>query len=280
MIGTLLIIDSMHFIFARMLIRFLPPTASVFFVLFISTIEVGIYGFATKRLKFATFRKNVWFFVGIGLLIAVSTNLNYAAMEFIDPGTAALLGKTGKIWSLALGLLWLREKLTRPQILGALLAIGGIFLLSYHAGEYTRVGTLMVLASTFLYAVHTGMTKKIGQDMDFVNFFFFRLLVTSVFLFLITSITGTITMPSLTVWGYLLLVGTIDVTLSRSIYYLSLRRLDLSIHTLVLTLSPVVAIVWTIVFFAIFPSIRQLIGGFIVIAGVIIIGIFRESRNK
>jgi drug/metabolite transporter (DMT)-like permease len=218
--------------------------------------------------------------LGIGLLVAASTNLNYAAVGYIDPGTASLLGKTGEIWSLGLGLFWLREKLTHPQFLGATLAIGGVFVISYQAGEYNRVGTFMVLAATFLYTLHTGMTKKYGEDMDFVNFFFFRLLITSTFLFLITSIMGTITWPSSTAWGYLLLVGTIDVTFSRSIYYLALRRLNLSIHTLVLTLSPVVAIIWTIVFFEYYPSTQQLIGGFIVILGLIIVSKYRESKNN
>ena len=76
LIGTLLIIDSMHYIFARMLIPHLPPSVSALFVLLISTIEVV----ATKRLKFESCRKNVWFFLGIGLLVAASTNLSYAAV--------------------------------------------------------------------------------------------------------------------------------------------------------------------------------------------------------
>jgi drug/metabolite transporter (DMT)-like permease len=280
LIGTLLIIDSMHYVFARMLVPHLSPSASAFFVLLIGTTEVGIYGIATKQLRFANFQKNVWFFLGIGLLVAVSTNLNYASVGYIDPGTASLIGKSGQIWSLGLGLFWLQEKLTRPQFLGATLAIGGVFVISYQVGEYNRVGTFMVLAATFLYALHTGMTKKYGEDMDFVNFFFFRLLITSSFLFLITTITGTITWPSSTAWGYLLLVGTMDVTLSRSIYYIALRRLNLSIHTLVLTLSPVVAILWTIVIFKIYPSTQQLIGGFIVIFGLLIVGKYRESKNN
>jgi drug/metabolite transporter (DMT)-like permease len=269
----------MHYVFARMLVPHLPPSTSAFFVLLIATIEVGIYGIATKKLKFENFQLNAWFFFGIGILVAISTNLNYAAVRYIDPGTASLLGKSGKIWSMGLGLLWLREKLTGPQFLGATLAIGGVFVLSYQAGEYNRVGTFMVLTATFLYTLHTGVTKKYGENMDFVNFFFFRLLITSIFLFLITSIVGTITWPSSTAWGYLLLVGTMDITFSRSIYYLALRRLNLSIHTLVLTLSPVVAIIWTIIFFEIYPSTLQLFGGFIVIIGLLIVGKYYETKK-
>jgi len=279
LIGILLITDSMHYIYARMMVPHLPPSVSSFFVLLIAAIEVGIYGLATKQLKLETIRKNVWFFVGIGLLVAGSTNLNYAAVGFIDPGVASLIAQTGKIWGLGLGLFWLREKLTRPQFLGSGLALAGVFVITYQAGEYLRVGSFMVLGATFLYTIHAGITKKYGEDIDFINFFFFRLLFTSTFLFLITSFMGTITWPTPTTWLYLLLVGTMDVTISRSIYYLSLRKLDLSIHTLILTLSPVVTVLWTIIFFAIYPSTQQLIGGLIVILGIFVVSKYREPNE-
>lgn len=280
LIAALLVLDSMHFVWARMLIPHLPPSTSALFVLSVSTIEVGLYGLWTKRLRLESFLKNAPFFLGIGLLVAASTNLTYASVGYIDPGTASLLGKTGKIWSLGLGLFWLKEKLTRPQFLGAALAIGGVFLISYQVGEYSRIGAVMVLIATFLYTLHTALTKKFGEEMDFVNFFFFRVLITSLFLVLIASINGTLTWPSSIAWRYLLLVGTIDVTFSRSIYYLALRRLKLSIHTLVLTLSPLVAILWTIVYFDIYPSSRQLMGGALIIFGLLIVSRYRDLKSS
>jgi drug/metabolite transporter (DMT)-like permease len=280
LIGTLLIVDSLHYVFARMLVQWLHPSVSVTFVLLIAAIEVGIYGILTKQLKLESFRKNAWFFIGIGLLIAVSSTLNYTAVKFIDPGIASLIGQTGKIWSLGLGLIWLKEKLTRPQFFGAAFAIGGVFIITYQAGDYLRIGSIMILGGTFLYAIHAGIVKKFGEGIDFVNFFFFRLLLTALFMLLFITTRGIFTWPSTKTWGYLLLVGTIDVMFSRSIYYIALRRLNLSIHTLVLTLSPVVTILWTIVIFSIYPSAKQLVGGIIVILGIFIIGRYRESKGR
>jgi hypothetical protein len=39
-----------------------------------------------------------------------------------------------------------------------------------------------------------------------------------------------------------------------------------------------VAILWTIAFFDIYPSTQQLIGGFIVIFGLLLVGKYRESN--
>ncbi|MGD8457077.1 MAG: DMT family transporter [Anaerolineales bacterium] len=275
----MLIVDSLHFIFARMLVQRLQPSVSASFVLVIATIEVGIYGLVTKQLRFGSLRKNAWFFLGIGFFVAGSTILNYTSVEFIDPGIASLISQTGKLWGLGLGLVWLKEKLTRQQFFGAALAIMGIFIITYQAGEYLRIGSMMVLGGTFLYAIHAGLVKKYGEEIDFVNFFFFRLLLTTIFMFLFISTTGIFTWPTPPVWKYLLLVATIDVAFSRSIYYLALRRLKLSVHTLVLTLSPVATTLWTIVFFSIYPSSKQMAGGLIILLGVFIVGKYRSTTD-
>ena len=175
--------------------------------------------------------------------------------------------------------MWLKDKLSRQQFFGAALSIIGIFIITYQAGDYLRIGSVMVLAGTFMYAVHAGLVKKYGEEIDFLNFFFFRLMMTTVFMFLFVSTTGTFTWPAAPVWGYLFLVGTIDVAFSRSIYYLALRRLKLSVHTLVLTLSPVVTILWTILIFAIYPSGKQIAGGIIVLLGVFIVGKYRVIQE-
>ena len=68
----------------------------------------------------------------------------------------------------------------------------------------------------------------------------------------------------------LLLAGTINVVISRALFYLALQRLNLSLHSIILTLSPVVAVGWTLVLFDTWPTVQQLIGGAVVILGVIL----------
>ncbi len=78
-------------------------------------------------------------------------------------------------------------------------------------------------------------------------------------------------------WLLLILVGTTDVVFSRALYYLALRRLSLSLHTVILTLSPVVAVLWALGLFGILPGARQFFGGGIVLLGVFI-AMFRRRR--
>ena len=129
----------------------------------------------------------------------------------------------------------------------------------------------MVLVSAFLYALHTAVTKRYGSDMDFVDFFFARLLFTTIFLFTFALGRQELILPSRNALLLLILVGTVDVVISRTLFYITLRRMDMSVHAIILTLSPVAAVLWSLLLFSTFPTWGQLIGGLAVILGVLVV---------
>ena len=273
LVAVLLVLDSLHFVFARMLLPHIEPGSSVMYVLAVSTVEVGIFGLATRRLSRQPAKRHFWFFLAIGLLIAASTAINYEAVAFIDPGTASLLSQASVLFSLGFGLLWLKDHLSPAQIGGACLAIIGVFVITFQPGDYLRLGSLLVVGSSLMYALHAALTKRFAGDIDLVSFFFFRLLFTTGVLFAIAATRGVLVWPELRVWPLILLVGTVDVVLSRTLYYLALRRLTMSIHTLALTLSPIAAILWALLFFRTLPSFQQILGGVAVIGGVFVVSL-------
>jgi O-acetylserine/cysteine efflux transporter len=279
LVVALLVVDSLHFVFGALLLDKISPAVSALYVLAIGTIEVGLYGLATKRLKWSALRPHLPFFLAIGFLVGASTNINYEAVAFIDPGTASLLAQTGTIFGVALGVLWLREAMGGKQALGAAVAILGVFVIEYQGREYMQLGSVLVIGSAFLYALHTALAKRFGQEMDFVNFFFFRLLFTTGFLFTFSAARGALAWPALNVWPLLLLVGTTDIVISRTLYYLALRRLTLSLHTITLTLSPVAAVLWALALFGTRPTIQQLLGGAAVLLGVGIVSLTKRKQD-
>lgn len=269
---ALLLIDSLHFVFARLMLPHANPFLSALFVMGIGTVEVGIFGIVTGRLRLTTFTRHWGFFVAIGFCIGVSTAISYSAVALIDPGTASILSKTSIIFGLGFGIFWLGDRLSRPQVVGAVIAIVGLIIVTFQPGNYLRTGSLLIVFSTLLYSGHTALTKRYGGGMDMLNFFFYRLLLTSIVLFAIAGIQGQLALPATpTAWGLLVLAGTVDVVISRTLYYTALRRLDMSIFTIILTAGPVAAILWSFLLFDVFPNPRQLVGGAIVLTGVIVV---------
>jgi drug/metabolite transporter (DMT)-like permease len=279
LIALLLIIDSLHFVFARLLLPHIQPGSSAMYVMAIGTLQVGLFGMFGKRLQIRVLIQNIRFFISIGFLIAVSTIINYEAVAFIDPGTATMLGRTTILFSICLGMFWLKERLSRIQIIGSLVALGGVITITFQPADYLLMGSLMILGSALMYALHAAIIKRYSQQMDFVNFFFFRLLSTTGILFLLALGRKTLILPSASTWLLLILVGTVDVTISRALYYLALRRLTVSIHAIIMNLSPVVAVIWSLFLFGDLPNRQQFIGGAAVVAGVVLVMLAENKRR-
>lgn len=281
MVAVLLVADSMHFIFARMLKPYLPPIAGSFYYMSLALVQIALFAAMRGKIDWQAFRANARFFVAIGFLIAISTSTSYVAIEYIDPGTASMLARVGTIFALGLGYFWLHERLDRPQKIGAALAIFGVFVISFQPGGERSslwLGSLMVLVSTFCYALHAALVKRHGGGIDLVNFMLFRLATSVFFLFVFTTVSGQLVWPSgWNVWLILLLAATVNVSISRSLYYIVLRRVDLSVLTILLTLSPVLTILWSILLFEERPSLQGLLGGALVIAGVILVTMARRK---
>jgi len=281
LVSFLLVVDSLHFVFARVLHEFgMPPDAGAFYVLGMAALQLFVIALIRKRLNFSLLKENLIFFVSIGFMVAVSTAMNYAAVAWINPGTASMLGKTSVLFGLALGILWLKEKLRLPEVIGSGIAILGVFAIAFQPGGLLQLGSLVVLTSTFLYSLHAAVVKRYSADMDMLEFLFFRLAMTASFAFLITAVQGHLVWPSLEVWGIILLVSTVDVVISRGLYYLALRILDLTYHSIVLTLSPVVAVMWTFVLFTELPTLQEIVGGSAVLIGVLVVSLAQARRKR
>ncbi|MCC6453748.1 MAG: DMT family transporter [Caldilineaceae bacterium] len=274
--ALLLLVDSLHLVFARAFLPYFEPVLSATLVLGVGTIQVGIYGLWRGQLHLSSLRKHFWFYLAVGFLVGASTALSYTAVGFIDTGTASMLAKTSTLFSIGIGLWWLHERLHRFQLAGALLALIGVVAITFQPGDLFRWGALLIILSTAMYALHAALVKRYGNDIEFVDFFFFRLLFTTLTLgAIVLARPWTVNAPP-SIWLLILVAGTVDIVISRTLYYLALRRLPMSLHAIILTISPVVTLGWAYLFFDTFPGPLQLLGGFVVIIGVALAAYFRK----
>lgn len=266
-----LLFDSMHFIFARLLLPHVSPDVSAMYVMGVATVQVGIYGWVTGQLRLGALRDHWRFFLIIGVLIGISTHLGFIAVGYIDVGTAAMLNKISTVFSVAFGLFWLHERFTPIQLLGTAIAILGSFVIAYQPDTQLQWGALLIIVGSFCYSLHFAVVKRHGDRIDFLNFFFYRVFSTTFVLFLSAAGRQVLVWPSLNGWLIILLAGTLDVTISRILYYLALRRLNMSLLSVITTLSPVAAILWAVLLFGTMPTGQQLLGGLAILIGVLVV---------
>jgi len=237
-IGMVLLFDSLHLIWARSLSNSLHPLASSFWVLGLAAIEIAIYLVITRQVDFQVLKDHFWFFATIGTLVAVSTSMNYTAVNFVDAGTASMLSRSSTIFAIGFGIIWLKDHLTLLQWVGAAVALIGVLTISFQPVRAFQIGALLVLGSAFSYALHAAIVKKYGGEMDFANFMLFRVGMTAAMLLIfvlgapIVSSEPIRFLPAGFEWVTLLMVGTLDVVFSRVFYYWSLRKIELSFHSI------------------------------------------------
>lgn len=279
----LLLVDSLHYIFARLLLPYLPATTASFYYMGIATLQVAIFAAVRRQIQWRIFWDNARFFVIIGFLIASSTAMSYAAINYLDPGTASMINRVNTLFALGFGILWLKETLVRGQKIGTLIAVIGVFVIAFQPGEASSqlwLGTLLVLGSSFTYALHSAIVKREGGGLDFTNFFLFRMITSTLFLLLFTLVRREMVWPTgQYVWLILLVTATVNVVIGRGLFYVALRRLDLSVLTIILTLSPVITILWSWSLFDVWPTWQGLLGGTAVIAGVILVTTSKRKAN-
>jgi drug/metabolite transporter (DMT)-like permease len=277
-VPLLLVADSLYYVFARLMLPHFPPAAGAFYMM--AAGAVVVYAFLGGRVGLGALRRHPWFFLAIGLLVGVNTNMGFAAVLYLDPGTASLLSRTSILFSLALGILWLRERLTRAEVAGTVLVLIGVAVISFQPGDYLRVGALIVIASTLLYAIHSAVVKRYGGDIPFGEFLFYRVAVVAAVLLVLAAAQGALVWPSAVGWGWLVLAGLVNVVVSRGLYYLVLRRMDMSVLTIILTLTPVVTWLWSIALFGGRPTAAEIGGGVATLAGVLIVTASRAGMLR
>ena len=265
------VLDSLFFVWARLLFPYIAPRVSVVYVMLLSSIQIGVIAALRKKLRLSMFLRNWRFYLVIGLLVAASTYINYEAIAFIDPGTASMLSQFSIVFGLLWGLVWLREKFTSNQFIGAVIAVLGVLVVTFQEGDYMRLGSLMVLSSALMYSFHAALVKRHGGEFDFFEFFFFRLASTLFFASAFLLGSGGFQLPSPRAWLLLVLVATFDIALGRSLYYIVLRRINISLLSVLLTLSPLLTVLWSLLLFKVTPTLLQLIGGLGILAGVALV---------
>jgi drug/metabolite transporter (DMT)-like permease len=156
-------------------------------------------------------------------------------------------------------------------VVGAAVAVAGVAAISFQPGEYLRWGSLLVVSSTALYALHSAVVKRFAGEIPFGEFMFFRVAAVAVVLVVLAVGQGAAVWPSPSAWGWIVVAAAVNVVLSRGVYYLALRRFDMSFLTIVLTLTPVVTWLWSTVAFGGRPTAVEVAGGVATLAGVVLV---------
>ena len=248
----------------------------IFFILSLYKNKWKVKGFKTVSWKYL---------LAIGLIGGgLAFLLFFSGLKLTTSGRAAFLQKTLPLYVTIFAFLFLKEKISKKQITALLLMVIGTVILS--SAEITpselwsnpHFGDVLVVAATVLWAVENTISRKamiLGENNFIVSFG--RMFFGALFLFGIAIIYSKIYLIfSVTViqWLYIL-ISTAVLFVYVLTYYWSLKHINVSKASTILSFSPVITMLLGM-FFLNEPVILIQVAGF----AAILLGAYLISRIK
>ncbi|MBL7170013.1 MAG: DMT family transporter [Candidatus Aenigmarchaeota archaeon] len=231
--------------------------------------------FTKNKLKFMNWK----YLLAIGIIGGgLAFWLYFSGLRLTTSGRGAFLHKTLPLYTTILAFLFLKEKISKKQLLALGLMFFGIIMIYFDKiapnldfWPNPSFGDLLVIIATFLWAVENTIGKKLMRDDGESNILvsFARMFVGSLFLF-----------------GLILVLGKIDVLLSLSLiqirnliistgilfcyvsfWYSAVKLINISKAATILLISPVISMILGILMFNEPTPGLQLLGSVLILAG-------------
>ena len=155
------------------------------------------------------------------------------AIGLIGPGRATSIGFTYVVWTALLSSLLLKEPLTPFTLAGTLLAVAGIWLISYQGGRWLIKGLLLSILASLGWSL-SPIAAKLA--LEYVN----ELTTTLWNSLMATSIYGILSHPRYRVKGLKKAAfgGLLGIGVGLPLYYFAVKVVGVTIATLATALGP------------------------------------------
>jgi drug/metabolite transporter (DMT)-like permease len=181
---------------------------------FVGIAVIGLILLTRERQAVKQITKRQWLkLVGIAVIGgSLAFGLFFTGLKQIGATEGQILNKTLVIWVMLLAIPLLKEKITKPMVLGVILVYASSFLGGGWRSAQLMTGHFLVMAATLMWAAETILVKKTLNEVPVNIAVGARMGLGSLILIgwlLVTGRAPLVTALSVTQWGLLLLVGMI-----------------------------------------------------------------------
>ncbi|PID70820.1 hypothetical protein CSB37_00175 [bacterium DOLZORAL124_38_8] len=209
---------------------------------------------------------------GIGVLFW------FYSMKFGKSGIVSFLKKSDIVFTLILGTFFLKEKISKQEIVGAILAILGFTVMSNASlSEISIPAVVAIVVTQIFYVLQSFFVRRDGKKMNPFAFTFLRISGMTIIISLFGIITNQITLPNL---DFILIFGAGQIFgafLYRVAYFEAHKYLEIAKISIFLLISPVLILLSSGLFLGEKLNTNKIIGASIILLGL---GIFTVGKIK
>lgn len=260
------------FIFSKYVLRFTNPETFCSLYYIFAAAYYLIWLAVRGRLRQARLPSGaVKVVLAIGLLESASVIALYTAVRMMDPTLVSFFNNSQTIAIILLSAVFLKERFNRVEALGTVVALAGIFMISYRSAHPVVTGMLLTLASAGLFSCTVILVKKTLPALPPLVLAFYRGITLMVLLNAYTFATGRYQPLD---WGLVLPTAAgalFGPFLNILFYFHSLKHFDASKTSLVRASQPLFVLINAALFLQTVPSFKEIAGGLVIIGGLYIL---------
>jgi drug/metabolite transporter (DMT)-like permease len=244
-------------------------TMNVLFTVFASMCFAVAFGVFRKDAYVRSVLRS-WRRVSLMSLFSAAGSLLYTyGILLYGPVNAAFLVQFTTVFTILFGVIFFKERFTRLEVAGIVLAVIGVFVLAYGNLSLEVVSTLVLLGAALLFASANSLSKAYVKNVNPValaggNSIFMFLLI-----FTFTVLTGKLetAFPSITL-VYAFLGSITGVVLSFVLFFKALQVYAVSKTATIRTIEPFLTAIFSFIILALPTTVNQLLGGVMIVIGV------------
>jgi drug/metabolite transporter (DMT)-like permease len=209
--------------------------------------------------------------LAIGVLESVSVIALYTAVRMMDPTLVSFFNNSQTIFIILLSAAFLRERFNRMEAVGTVVALAGIFLISYRSAHPVVTGMALTLASAVLFSCTVILVKKALPALPPLVLAFYRGMTIMLILNAYTLLTGRYEAIDRSLILPVAAGALFGPFLNILFYFYSLKHFDASKTSLVRASQPLFVLLNAALILQTVPSLKEIGGGLIIIAGLYVL---------
>lgn len=238
---------------------------------------------------FAPFRRHARAIVGLGILGYVLYQVCFVVgVNNTTAGSAALIMTSAPMWTAIIGRIRGTEHLGRFAWLGLAISMTGTALVvlagsdAVAMGEESLFGNAVILLGAILWGAYTALNKPVVSDISPVSATFFGILVALPFLGAIGApYVSEVAWGEVDAWVWLAIVfsGGLSTGIAFVIWNTAVRNVGASNTAVYNNLVPLIALAGGVFFLGETVNAKQIVGGLLIIAGVLLVRRYRARET-
>ncbi|MBI4438980.1 DMT family transporter [Candidatus Woesearchaeota archaeon] len=206
----------------------------------------------------------------LGFVNFVAAMLWAASISTIGPSLTAFFLRFATIFIIALGIVFLREKLNKLEIAGAAIAVSGALIISLDMKIVALAGTMIAVLAAITIGLQEFISKIYVSRIEPYTLNSLRVSCSFLFLSAFSMATGKIEPVQIWLLPLIISGSAISAVIGFIFYYKALSQMSISKVAIIRTLDPFIVIAYAFLLFRTVPDAIELIGGGLIVLGVIL----------